>query len=393
MIGRDLISIQNLIVVFFLVSLPHSALLCRAQTSPPALPAKTPETQTVQDSVKISIEEVRIPVTALDASGRFDPTLGIDDLMVREDGVVQQLRGLYRIPGSVLLMLDTGGEQNSAKSVRLTREVARSLVSALQNDDQVAVMQVNNRVELVQEWTLNRSDVIQSLEKKLYPGKRSAVGAALIAAVEYFEQMPSRNHHLVLVSDGVVRKANEPELEKAFKSVTAANITVHIISYTSLGLRAKKPVPTRPRVKSAVDKHLIDALPKARFKQDPTPDLKTLMENKGGLVIDVEPLLRDGIKETLRAREKEFQDITEATGGTISLPASAAEMIDQAAGVAREVDSQYMLTYKPLRPLSSSTANEYRRIDIFSRRVGLTVRARRGYVAKIQKAQPALPQK
>ena len=385
MIGRDVFSTQNIIVVFFLVTLPHSALLCHAQTSPPALPVKTPETQTVQDSVKTSIEEVRIPVTALDASGRFDPTLGIEDLMVREDGVVQQLRGLYRLPGSVLLVLDTGGEQNLAKSVALTREVALALVSALQNDDQIAVMQVSNRVELVHEWTLNKSDVIESLKKGLFPGKRSAMGAALSAGVEYFDQAPTRNHHLVLVSDGVVRKANEPQLEEAIKSVIAANITVHIISYTSLGLMAKKPVPTRPRVKSAVDKHLIDALPKARFKEDPTPDLKTLMETKGGMVLDVEPLLRGGIKGTLKEREKEFQAITEGTGGTLSLPGSAAEMIDHAADVARQVDSQYILTYKPFCPLSSSTANEYRRIDIFSRRVGLSVRARRGYVAKIQK--------
>ena len=44
MIGRDVFSTQNIIVVFFLVCLPHSALLCSAQTSPPALPVKTTET-------------------------------------------------------------------------------------------------------------------------------------------------------------------------------------------------------------------------------------------------------------------------------------------------------------------------------------------------------------
>lgn len=377
---KDLFSTRKLMVI--LLVLVHSALLCRAQNSP----TKTPETQTVQESVKTFIEEVRIPVTAVDASGRFDPTVGIDDLTVKEDGVVQQLRSLYRIPGSVLLLLDTGGEQNLAKSVTLTREVAQALVSALRNEDQIAVMQVSNRVELVQEWTLNKAEVIHSLEKGLFPGKRSALAAALTAAVSYFDKVPSRNHHLVLVSDGVVHRPDEPQLEQAFQRVIAANITVHIISYTSLGLNAKKPEPTRPRAKSAVDPLLIDALPSTRDRTDPTPDLKTLMKTKGGGVVDVDVLLhRDGIKKTLKEREKEFLAITEETGGTMGLPASAEEMIDNAAAIARSVDSQYILSYKPLRPLESSTANEYRRVDIFSRRVGLNVRARRGYVAKLQK--------
>ncbi|HKN83094.1 MAG TPA: VWA domain-containing protein [Pyrinomonadaceae bacterium] len=385
MTAASLFSTRNLIIVFLLVSSAHSTLLCRAQTSAPAAPSKAPETQVVQDSVRISIEEVRVPVTAIDAAGRFDPTVVIDDLMLREDGVVQQLRGLYRIPGSVLLVLDTGGEQNLAKSVRLTREVAEALVSAMQNDDQIAVMQVNNRVELVQEWTRNKPDVIHSLEKRLFPGKQSALGVALVAAAQYFDKVPSTNHHLVLVSDGVVRKTTEPELEEAFKSMIAANITVHVISYTSLGLKAKKSEPTRPRVKSAVDKNLIDALPNARFKEDPTPDLKTSMGAKGGVAIDIDRLLGVGIKKTLKEREKQFLAITEETGGTISFPASAAEMVDQAADVAREVDSQYILSYRPLRPRNSATANEYRRINIFSRRAGLNVRARRGYVATIPK--------
>lgn len=382
MIEKSMFSTRSLIL--FLVIAHHGALLCRAQTSP-AVPAKPPEAQTVQDSVKTFIEEVRIPVTAVDASGRFDPTVGIEDLMVREDGVVQQLRGLYRIPGSVLLVLDTGGEHNLAKTVDLTRQVALALVSALHKDDQIAVMQVSNRVELIQEWTLNKSEVTQSLEKDLFPGKRSALAAALMAAAGYFDKVPSRNHHLVLISDGLVRRPDEAELDEAFKSVFAANITVHIISYTSLGLKAKKPDVTRPRVKSAVDKNLIDALPSTRDPEHPDPDLKTLMSTKGGMVIDIDRLFRrEGIKKTLKEREDEFVTITEATGGTVSLPGSAAEMIDQAADIARNVDSQYIISYKPLRPLGSLTAKEYRRIDVFSRRVGLNVSARHGYVAKVQ---------
>jgi hypothetical protein len=56
-------------------------------------------------------------------------------------------------------------------------------------------------------------------------------------------------------------------------------------------------------------------------------------------------------------------------------------MTDRAVEVARAIDSQYVISYKPLRPLSSASAKEYRRIEVASRRVGLNIKVRRGYVA------------
>lgn len=63
--------------------------------------AQTPETQ---DSLKVFIEEVRVPLSAKDANGRFDPTVGLSDLMLKEDGVVQPLKSVYRVPASVLVV-------------------------------------------------------------------------------------------------------------------------------------------------------------------------------------------------------------------------------------------------------------------------------------------------
>jgi VWFA-related protein len=355
-----------------------SAVLSYSQDKKPA------QTDQAQDSVKVFVEEVRIPILAQDESGRFDPTVSINDLTLKENGIVQQLKSVYRIPANVLLLLDTGGEQNVAKDVRVTRAAALGLVSTLWKDDQVAVMQVNNRVELLQDWTTSKGELIKSLNHKLFRDKRTVLEKGLLAAADYFKTIPSRNSHLVLISDGVGRGGIQPDLDEAFKYLVAANITVHVISYTSLGLKTKSPSPTRPRVKSAVDKHLIDALPSTRFKGDPTPDLKTHMSTKGGVVVDLDRLLRrNGIKGALAQREQEFSAISEETGGSLALPTSADELVHQASEVARRIDSQYVITYKPTRPLNSSTEKEYRMVDVISRRVGLMVHARRGYVARI----------
>src|SRR3712207_8265413 len=60
----------------------------------------------------------RSPVAAYDAGGRFDPTLSIDDLLVREDGEAQRVTGVLRLPAHVLLLADTGGEANPLKTAR-----------------------------------------------------------------------------------------------------------------------------------------------------------------------------------------------------------------------------------------------------------------------------------
>ena len=332
-----------------------------------------------QDTVKVVVEEIRIPVTAKDSTGRFDPTVEINDLLIKDNGVAQPLKSVYRTPASVMLLVDTGEELNRAKNTRLTREVGTALISSLQAGDQIAVMQINKRVELLWPWTTTQADAIKSLEK-LLPGKRTALLAGLIEAVEQFESIPPGNRHLVLISDGVDRPGTQTDLTEAFEHLIAANVTLHVISYASLGAKVRPPEPTRPRVKSAVAPELIEALPRTQLQSDPTPDLKSHMKHKGGMLVDLDLLFRKGIKGALMERSEQFALITEETGGNLWLPSSAEEMIREAREVARDIDSQYVVSYKPVPPPERTTATEYRPIEVISRRVGLTLRAPRGYV-------------
>ena len=69
-----------------------------------------------------------------------------------------------------------------------------------------------------------------------------------------------------------------------------------------------------------------------------------------------------------------------SAGSIACLPETANGMILQACEAAREIDSQYVVTYRPLRPLAEAKPGEYRKLEVISRRVGLRVRSRRGYV-------------
>ena len=82
----------------------------------------------------------------------------------------------------------------------------------------------------------------------------------------------------------------------------------------------------------------------------------------------------------MQRSQAQLKNMTEETGGLLRQPPSEEGMLLEAASVAREIDSQYVITYSPKRPLRRASATEYRRIHVGARRQGLTLRARRGYV-------------
>ena len=51
---------------------------------------------------------------------------------------------------------------------------------------------------------------------------------------------------------------------------------------------------------------------------------------------------------------------------------------------ARHIGSEYVVTYRPKRPLANAKQGEYRNIEVAPRRTGLTLRSRRGYVVPEQ---------
>ena len=73
-------------------------------------------------------------------------------------------------------------------------------------------------------------------------------------------------------------------------------------------------------------------------------------------------------------------DVAQETGGKMLLPLNSEQMIAQAGEVAQAIGSEYVVTYRPKRPLAEAQPGEYRKLEVASRRVGLNLQARRGYV-------------
>lgn len=355
----------------------------RAQTTPAATPAPagTPGAQP-QETVRVFSEEVLLPVRVTDARGRFEPSVERDELLVLEDGVPQEVTSARHLPASVLLVVSTAGELNPAMKVSTTRATAAHVVSRLRAGDRVSVLQYGAGVETVQGWTEDREAAAGAIYARLSSKRGARLAAALGAALPRLEETPAGNRHLVLITDGVDDSGDGGEsVRRAVAAVLASGATVHVIGYTQMGRRAmRKAAPPvivsarKPR-KTANDIAAEIMNPVKAEERGQKPDLY--------VTVDLDFQLRRRRAEyerAMREGERWLGALAEEAGGEMSMPLTADEMLAAAASVARDIDSQYVVAYRPKRPLSTAARDEYRRVEVVARRIGLSVSTRRGYV-------------
>ena len=376
---------RTLFTILALTLLMSAAASLSAQTATPS-PTPTPEDKEGQDRVKVFTEEVRLPVVATDNVGHFDAGLEIDDVLVLEDGKPQQIRSVRHIPANVLFLLDTGGGDliglgGMAKRTSLTRDVALRVLALMQKGDAVALIQSGDRADILQTWTDDRDQVGRVLKTKLFAAKRSRIFESMVKAAQLLSDRPEGSRHVVLITDGVQTPGGKIEMVDAIKQLTAARATVHIISYTTL-VRQKDPkqpsnvtIGQRPASENPIT------------ATDPTlPPGSTRMPSYG-VTIRFDPAMkkrRKAYESEAVNSERWLTELAAETGGSIFLPVVPEEMLAKAETVAREIGAEFVVTYRPTKPLAEAQPGEYRQIEVASRRVGLYLRSRRGYFVPAQ---------
>lgn len=339
-------------------------------------PQPTPPPDTVE---KVTTEEIKLNVLAFDDRNNFTANLRAEDLVISEDGRLHQPTSLRRIPANVLLVLDVGNEISYAKRNKATAETARSLVNALQENDSVAVIQYGDRVDVLSDWTKDKAQASQVLtERKLGFGRRSVFVYAMYKAIEFFDKTPRENRHLILITDGVDSFNDKKAKDAVTKKLLSSDINVHVISYTLLqqnAIGSTKTVSgggTRPK-----------ELPPGAAPPHSNPNQTFPI-----MTINLDREMIRKRKEqvnALKTSEAYLTTIAEDTNGEIFLPESTEEMVAKTSTLAKNIDSQYVVTYTPKRPLNEASDGEVRVIEVMSRRDGVSVQGRRKFVVSNNK--------
>lgn len=331
------------------------------------------------DTERIVTEEIKVNVTALDYSGKFFKGVRKEDLVINEDGVLHQATSVRRIPATVLIVLDTGGEDRQAKDFKTTQMAAMKLIDGLQKEDTVAVVEYNDDARIVVEWSANKDLLKEALQKNLKFGRRSEFVKALEFASQFFQKANVENRHLVLITDGLDSGSDQKARTDAIRKLLSTDINVHILSYTKMeqivvaqryrsvqgGGKKSKPLPPGAEIPGSGQTVTVPIM---------TANLDRAMIRK----------IRER-GESLAKSEKELSDLAQNTNGMLLLPETRLELIEKTEVIASNIDANYVVTYIPKRPLADVRNAEERNIEITSRRQGLDVLAKRKLLVEPEK--------
>lgn len=339
------------------------------------------------EPIKIATEEVHLNITAQTANGKFVSTLVPDDLLIVEEGTPQKIESMKKSPASVLFLLDTGGNLNFAKTIDATRLTAQLLVSKLSGAHSISVMQSYNKIETVSDWTQDKESVNDALDKKLFAGNRSRFTDSVKAAIEAFRSRPLENRHLVFIGDALDSFANAEQRQAALRDLLAANITVHVIAYNKMEtVRVKGATRSfqigeereTPRLPEYYVEEIIRSLPKSM--QD---SYRRMIRAERLFIIRLDKKsirLAKQKREDWIKSETELQSVAEDTGGFFQSPEEIQTMWLAAAEIAAAIDSQYVVTYTPTKPIADSEKLENRKVRVSTHCSGVVIRSRQKVV-------------
>ena len=335
-----------------------------------ATPTPTPES----DTIRVSTEEIKLNVLAFDEKGEFFRDVTDKDLVITENNVLHQPASVRRIPANVLIVMDTGGEMRVVKSLDRTRKVADAVVGALAPGDSIAVMQYAEKPEILNEWSSDKAQASAAIKRANF-GRRSAFVDALKMATDLMLRGSLENKHIILITDGTDSLGRSSAKFDAFQRLLATDISVHVISYTSL-----ENADITPRTKMISNTPPPKAMPDEVRDQLPNDVKIAASRPKVGPTINMDRAMLKTLKTRqadLETSQQQLEKIAEGTNGEFILPESTDEMLEKAPLVAKMIDSNYVVTYMPKIPVVETRGIAERNIDVTSRRPGLIVQARR----------------
>jgi VWFA-related protein len=310
-------------------------------------PSPTPEEEIDPDDViSVNTTEVLLPVTVRDASGRLVTDLLRKDFRVFEDGQQQTLSdlSLRQVPVDVVLMVDA----SSSVSDNLDdfRRAAEGFATHLSADDRISLIQFDDRVLLLQDWTKSVAQLRRALHR-VAPGMFTRFHDAMLLASRDQQPRGNARHAIIVLTDGI-DSGRGITFEAALRAALQSQTTIYVISNTEIE-RAKK--------QSELTAALSGSSASIKFNELRIEDLRL------GLA-------------ALAASEDHLEQLTGATGGRVYRPSSFSDLESVYREVADELRHQYALYYSPT---NKSRDNRFRQVRVETANPDLKVSARIGY--------------
>lgn len=308
--------------------------------------------QTPDEVIKVDTSIVRLNVGVVDRQGRPVTNLSRESFALYEDGVKQDISRFESTvaPFSVVMLLDMSGSTIGFRDV--IRPSARRFIDALAPEDRIAVVEFNDKVNLLNDFTINRKMIANSIVSANGRGK-TQLYKALDFALEKLSAEGNRRKAIIVLTDGADTSAGE--IDRVFlEKVNKTDIATAVKAEDNRLLT---------KVLTASDKQAVTIYPLALPTGDPSK------------LIEPTPL-RMAMYNASRSR---LQLLAERTGGTFNAINRLEDMGRIYATVAADLRALYTIEYAPADTVRNG---KWRTIKIEVPDSALISRTRAGYFAR-----------
>ena len=186
---------------------------------------------TADDTVRIGTDLVMLDVSVLDKDNRPSFDLEKARFAVSEDGVPQTIEFFSReeAPVSLGILIDTSGSMRP--KIETVAQATTNLVRGNRPQDESAVIEFKDGVEVVEEFTTDERDVIEALEAMIANGQSALVDAVKLSAEYVQKEGHNRRKALLLVTDGLER-GSFYSYDQISEDLRKLDVRLYIIGFT-----------------------------------------------------------------------------------------------------------------------------------------------------------------
>lgn len=278
---------------------------------------------------KIDTDLVLLDVAVIDQSGKPIMNLKKEDFQVFENKIIQTIEDvdIADAPLSFGIVIDTSGSMRT--KLQTVSDSALSLVKQMKDTDEAFVAQFKAEAELLRDFTSDKRDLEDGLNELFTGGGTSLLDAIIATADHAHQKGRQRKKALVVITDGVEKNSSWKEKE-VIKAIQEDDVQVYLVGIL-----------------------------------DESDDSASLF----------------GKSATKKAKDLLIH-LAEDSGGRAFFPKEASEMPAVMAQIAKDLRSQYIVSYSPTNANRDGT---YRTIKVLATPKDnrkLIVRTRQGYTAK-----------
>lgn len=279
-------------------------------------PVDPPPTQD-GDGIRLGTELILLDVSVVDRANRPIFDIGKDRFAVTEDGVPQQIDFFSKelAPVSLGLAIDTSGSMRT--KLEAVIQAISNLVSGNRPQDETAVIQFKDTVELIEEFTSDTGDINDALEGLISNGQTSLLDAIILAGDYVNKDGRHRRKALVIVTDGL-EKGSFYSFDDLVNHAREQDVRLYLIGFTQ-DLDAQRGLfkkSTKTKAEQLLNKIATETGGRSFFPKD-ISELAGITEQ---IALDLRTVYAVGYYPTNQKRDGTFRKVDVRINGTDGRP-------------------------------------------------------------------------